>query len=183
MEQVTLKIIGIGPGLLMHNPANMKSNSQGVGSKKIPKPEDEAEAAAYRLPGGQLYGPGEGFRSGIIRYACSGRRIARRSARTVVSGALFLTSDVCPLLDANGEPITEYEIDSRRAVVQRQGIVRNRPHIREWQTTVDYEFDTEFVTADIVLELQNIAGKIAGWLDYAPRSKGPFGRYVAEIVG
>jgi len=182
METLNLQIVGVSP-LLMNNPASMSNGSKGVGTKKIPTPEEEAALKVYRHDVGGLFIPSDGFRRGIIKRACSGRRIGKRYASAVVPGALFLLHDRCDLVDPDtGEVIAEYEIDTRRAVIQGNGVLRSRPRVEKWATILNYEIDTDFLNSEVVLELQNMAGKIAGVGDYRPEKTGPFGRYTAEVA-
>lgn len=186
MEQLQLKITGIS-SFLMHSPRAMTSPGddpkKSIKTKKILPPKDEAESYTDRLPDGQLYCPSIGFRVGIIRRAAKGRRVGKLAATTVIPGALFLTVERCPFVHPEtNAPISEYEVDIRRAVVQRQGIRRARPLIREWSCVVEYEYDLDFITGGVVVELQNIAGKIAGVGDYRPEKGGSFGRYYVEVI-
>ena len=184
METVQLLINGISP-ILMHNPAAMGStDNAAMKVKSIPTPEDEAEASSYRLADKQLYMPTEGFRLGILKKSVQGRKIGKRYASSVVAGALFLINDRMPLFNpANGrEPVMDYEIDIRRVVIQGAGIRRARPRVWPWGGVLDYEYDPDFIGRDVVLELQEIAGKLAGIGDSRPQKTGSFGRYSVEIV-
>ena len=183
LKPISFQIVGVY-ALLMNNPASMQGgNDKGAKAKKIPTPEEEAKTKVYRLDDGQLYFPSEGFRRGIIKRACAGRKIGKFYATSVVPGALFLLNDRSPLVDPEtGVLITEYAIDTRRAVIQKAGIMRSRPRIEHWSTTVNYEIDPDFLDEATVLDLQNIAGKIAGIGDYRPEKTGPFGRYYAELI-
>ncbi|KKL28227.1 hypothetical protein LCGC14_2377250 [marine sediment metagenome] len=181
MEQISFKITGI-TALLQNNPASMRRSGTGLSQKSIPTPEEEAESKVFKEADGQLYVPAAGFRFGIIKRACTGRRLQKRSASSVVSGALFLLSDRCPLTNGNGKPVTEYEIDCQRAVVQRQGIIRARPRIPNWSTEVQYEYDDDFLSAEIIEELQTLAGKISGLGDFRPDRGGANGRYSVEKI-
>ena len=183
MELIRLRITGISP-LLMNNPESMGGGpSKGLGTKKIPTPEEESAAKVYRNGDGQLYFPADGLRNGIIKKACPGRRIGKRYASAIVPGALFLTQEKLLLIHPKThKPITKYEIDIRRCVVQGQGVRRARPKIMKWGGIVTYEFDPDFLPGDTVVELQSIAGKLAGLGDYRPQCGGPFGRYTVELI-
>lgn len=188
---VALQIIGLSP-LLMHNPVKMETGGSGIAGSKIPEAAIEAEQNAYRNPDDSLYIPSEGFRSGVINRACTGMKIAKKAASGIIRATFFLLHDRCSLIcPETGNPITEYEVDSRRAVVlsnrRKAGVVRSRPRIRKWATEVSYEVDLDWwddvtVAASHMLELQNRAGKLAGVGDYRVECNGPFGRYRAEII-
>ena len=176
------RIVGLS-GLLMNNPASMKS----AGSK-IPTPEKEAEEKVYRLDSGQLYIPAIAFRSSIIGRGggASGRKFGKYTANSRVAAGVSMVDgeDKCLLVSPNGKPkpIKDYEIDIRRAVVNGAGIRRARPYIAEWATVVCFEVDEDFVTAEQLEELLNISGRVAGVMDFRPQCKGWFGKYRAELI-
>ena len=185
MEIVVFKIVGLSP-LLQHNPRTMGSagKRESLGTKVIPTPEEEAEAGTYRLPDGQLYVRSDAFRGSIIGRggAASGRRIGKATANSRVAAGLFMPEPECPLHHPKtGKPIHDYEIDTRRALVQGNGVLRSRPMIRDWACDLVCEIDELFITIDQVLELLNIAGKVAGVGDFRPQCKGVFGRYAATL--
>jgi hypothetical protein len=181
METVRFRIHGISP-LLMNSPKGMKRGGGGsVSTKQIPTPEAEAESKVYRLPDGTLYLPAIQFRGALLN-AGKGRRIGKRGAMAVAAGAVFVTTDVVPLIDADGDSITDYEVDVQRVVVQGQGVMRARPLLRDWGCEIDFEIDTDFITADMAGEMLSIAGRIVGVGDYRPQHMGPYGRFEAKKV-
>lgn len=185
MGTINFEVSGLAPGLLMHSPAAMRGGNGGPakpGVKHIPSPEDEAEAGCYRMPSGQLYIPTTAFRSSIMG-GLSQMKMGKLSARQVFASSLYLLDDTCPLFKPETlEPIKEYEIDARRAVVQRQGITRCRPHVPVWYTRVTFEFDDELMNPEAILDAFTRAGKVVGVLDYRPQKGGPFGRYTVSRV-
>ena len=202
MGTLRLLVTGISP-ILMNNPASMRSTDDTkMKVKTIPTPEDEAESKVYKLADGQLYFPTEGFRLGILKKAVQGRKIMKRFASAVVAGALFLTHDRMPLFDPSvdldaevpntvspeevaemeARRVMDYEIDIRRVVIQSAGIRRARPRVWPWGGILEYEYDLDFINPEIVLDLQRIAGKLAGVGDYRPQKTGSFGRYSVRIV-
>lgn len=202
MGTLRLLVTGISP-ILMNNPASMRSTDDAkMKVKSIPPPEEEAETKVYRMADGQLYFPTEGFRLGILKKAVQGRKIGKRFASAVVAGALFLTNDRMPLFDPEVDlevespnhvspetvvgmeerKITDYEVDVRRVVIQSSGIRRARPRVWPWGGILDYEYDLDFITPEVVLNLQRIAGKLAGVGDYRPQKTGSFGRYSVRAI-
>jgi len=187
IEQVTFKITGISP-LLMHSTEGMKApgGKQGVKIKEIPSPQEEAETACYRLKNGQLCIPTINFRGSIIGKGggASGRRIGKSTANSRCAAGLMINDKFteCPLYHPKTrKPITDYKIDIRPVVIQRNRIMRARPCISEWACDLIFDIDTDFVTVDQVLELLNISGRVSGVCDFRPSCKGWFGKYKAEI--
>lgn len=179
---VTYRVTGTSP-LLMHSPASMsKAKDGGPKAKHIPTPEEEAEAGAYRMADRQLYFPATGFRSSLVSGG-KGRKIGKSFATTLLAATVFETTIAVPLIDpTTKEPLFDFLIDTRRAVVQRQGISRSRPLLGEWEGLVEFEYDTDFLKVDWISEVFEVAGKIVGVGDYRPEKRGRFGRYSVELV-
>jgi hypothetical protein len=184
MVEATYRIVGISP-LLLHNPAGSMEagGKKGVGTKKIPTPEDEAEAGTYRTESGQLYLKSISFRSALLE-ACKGRRIGKIGAKAVLGGSVFNTDEICPLVDPKtGKPVKTYRINAMRAVIQKKNaVIRHRPQIDAWATEVRFEIDGDLVSTEVVTELLGMAGRMAGVGDYRPQRGGPYGRFTAELV-
>jgi hypothetical protein len=181
MPTITIHVEGIS-ALLLHNPAGMRPSEQQLGRKTIPTPEDEAEAGTYRLPNGQLYLPTPAFRSCLVS-AGKGRRFGKTAATTIIKGAVFPSDEVTPLITPDGDPLHDYEIDMRRAVIQRAAVVRCRPKLPKWAADVHFDVDEEFISDTQVRELFAIGGRVVGVGDYRPEKAGPFGRFTVAGRG
>jgi hypothetical protein len=192
MQLVKLKVTGVG-SILMHNPESMRGGDDaGVlqrGGKKIPPPYEEAKAGLYVLPNGQLYIKSDAFReAGLI--ASSDIRDPTRKGRTTMtrrfSASVFLVTEYCLLYRPEGKPITnadeDWEIDRRRVVVQKNGILRARPKISQWACIVEFEYDEGTIDPNLIMAVMAQAGKYPGVLDYRVGKKGPFGRFTAELA-
>jgi len=174
MQLVVIEVEGVSP-LLLHNPAGMRPASDSLGRKNIPDVEVEAEAGTYRLPDGQLALPTPAFRSCLVSGG-KGRRFGKTAATTIIKGAVFAADEFTPLCDPDGTPAHTFDIDMRRAVVQRAAIVRARPKLAKWAATVRFEIDDEFISEQQVREVLAIGGRTIGVGDYRPEKAGPFGR-------
>src|SRR4030095_2562446 len=170
--------------LLMHNPAAMSKNghSKGLGTKIIPTAEEEAKASRYLTDDGKFWVPTQGFKSCLVSGA-TGRRINKRAATSVLKGTVFPVEDRVIILDAKGKPMSgdNYEIDTRRAVVDKSGIPRSRAKVSGWSCKLQLELD-ELITDDLVEECLNMGGRTVGILDYRPEKGGPFGRFTAKLM-
>lgn len=185
MELIRYQVDGIS-ALLMHNPAAMAQRSTGLGRKTIPTPAEEAEASAYRMEDGQLYIPTTGIRAAMID-GLAGRRIGKLAAGRVLGSSLFVLDERTPLVDrASHRPLHDYEIDVRRVVVQKQGVLRARARINDWSCQVVFEYEPDFLSPAIVTEALNLGGKLVGVGDYRPKCPvgkgGPFGRFTAALL-
>lgn len=181
IETIKFQITGISP-LLMHNPSGMKrSDGTSINKKKIPTAEDEAEAGVYRDAKGIVF-PVIGFRSALL-YAVSGKKVGKRSARNVIAASVFNCDEFTAIIDpSSGKPVKEYVIDSRRAVVQGNGIIRSRPRFNAWALVLRLDIDTDLIAVQVVLENLNEAGLLAGVGDFRVEKRGWFGRFKAKII-
>jgi hypothetical protein len=181
--QIRAVIEGTSP-LLMHNPQGMSDEA-----KTIPKPAEEAERGAYRWLDGQLFIPATAVYGAI----CNGgsglkyRNIpqTRYGSRKLLGASITPLADGFGLEDQDGEPITAYEVDVRRALLRngakKVGVLRARPLVPAgWRTTLLLEYDPSSVGEAIVQVISDAlvqGGLVAGLLDYRPQLGGPFGRF------
>jgi hypothetical protein len=171
----------------MHNPAMMRSN-QGPqrGGRVIPSPYDEARAGLYVNGENQLYLKSDMFREAALAAAKS-FKLGRGTLTNKFAAAVFLCSEHCPLFWAGTDkPITaaddDWEIDTRRVVIQKAGILRSRPKITNWQCPLEFEVDEEIIpNLQVIEDVMRSSGKFPGVGDYRVGKKGPFGRYTAEL--
>ena len=181
-EQATFKIVGMEPGLLTHNPQSMGMPNQGAKTKKIPKPEEEAETGLYLDEEGHFCFHKIGFRSSLLN-SLSYKKVGKKAANVVFAAAVFVDEELIVLRDPDTwEPLTEYLIDTRRAMVVGRGIMRSRPKFPRWGCDLEYKVNTDLVTVEQVLEEQIEAGQIIGVGDFRPAKKGFFGRYIVELI-
>lgn len=154
--------------LLMHrwNCEAVEEKSKAAKGSKAKK-TDDIESYVYRTEDGELAIPGEYLRQAIIHAAKYRQdpRSPRKSAMDLFKAALV----VDPLVASLGTKEWDY-IDTRRVVVQRSGINRSRPALRagwmaEFSITV---LLPEYVSAEILLEVLNTAGRLIGVGDFRP---------------
>jgi len=190
-----VKIMGLSPLLThsskgMHHRSEPKAEGEGESTKtkEVQSIEEEAEEGAYRLSSGQLYVPGSAVREALVT-ACQGYQIKvsgksrEQPLWKVMAASVFLPQAELPLF-RDGERIMEYEIDLRRVVVGRAGVVRARPLIRlPWEMEVDIEYDAgQWRTVGMILEMLNNAGRFPGLLEFRPEKGGTFGRFEAQAI-
>jgi hypothetical protein len=180
LELIKIKITGIFP-LLTHSPKGMK-REEGIKTKKIPSVEDEVESGIYRDEKGNICIPSCAFRSSLLN-GLKNKKIGKSSAISVFQAAVFNVDELSILINPKtGEPIETFDIDSRRCIIQRQGIIRNRPRFNEWGCYLYVQIDTSILTPEQVVENLNNSGMIIGVGDFRIEKRGPFGRYSAELV-
>lgn len=181
LQVFRFKVTGLLP-LLTHNPAGMGAQSNGPKTKKIPTKEEEAKQGLYIDADGNFCLPSMAFRSSFLN-GLKNKRIGKASAISVMQAAIFNVDEFCVLIDPDTEkPLTDYTIDSRRAIVQRQGITRNRPRFEKWGCYLNLDIDLDITQAEQVEENLNVAGQIIGVGDFRIERRGIFGRYKAELM-
>jgi hypothetical protein len=186
-HEATFRGVGYTP-LLMHSSAAMQTGGAKV--KRIPSPEEEAKAGLY-LKDGKLYVPFVAIRNCTVKGARN-LKIGKQSAGTFLAGTILNVDLDAPCFLQNpktGKALTEkdYVIDTRRAVVQGQGVLRSRAKIMEWAFMVSFSLDTSAVSKpeeldDLLLTCLNRGGQFVGICDYRPEKGGPFGRFRAEKI-
>ncbi len=192
IEVASFRIEGISP-LLMHSPKAMRSAassngaSRGSASKQIDPPEIEARKALYSLPNGRLYIGSDAVRNACLTASRDFRDESRRGRASFFkrfSAAVFAAEPEYLLERPDGTPITdaegEWEVDIRRVMVQRNGVLRARPSISPWAATIRFEVDTDIIPTSamrVLVEILNAAGRYPGLYDYRPEQGGSFGRF------
>lgn len=187
LEEKTLEftIKGRSP-LLMANPINVMMEADQAKKVRAKRTkEEEAEILTYRMDAtgkekkGQLAFPAMGVRGSMMR-ALTGVRVKKLSASTLLGGSIFMKDDgeFFPIYGFGMEPLFDYEIDLRRVVIQKQGIIRARPKLAEWVLPCSFKYypdvlkDLDFIQQAIVE-----AGLRIGIGDYRPDKKGWFGTF------
>lgn len=178
-------LTGITP-LLQHAPTAMRPAGTSGRTKNIPTAEDEAARAVYRNADGNLFLQAIAVRNCMLNGASRGDyRIGKKSLKALLSAGLMIEPVEIPLL-RNGAPISEYEIDIRRAVVQRNAVLRARPLIAvPWEAQCDVLVDAGLFTLvaglSQIQDLFSFAGRFIGVGDYRPEKTGWFGQFAAVL--
>lgn len=192
-EEYKLKALGEGlTPLMMANPSSMDKRiiEEIIRIKQIPKPEAEAEAAAYRCPDGTLGIPARCVRACILGAAPNLKIGGRAASRVLKESIGFFPplegDELFPLEDLDKKPISNYEIDIRRAVIQGSGIMRARPKIMPWRfrptlkLTVTAGTDIEGFRRGL-FQVFNRAGTFPGILDGRPEGKKGYGLWFGKF--
>jgi len=174
MRMFDVCIEGSSP-ILLHNPIGMvRSSAAKSGSKSIPTPEEEAEASCYWMPDkSSLMFPGDNIGSAMVRVA-PGYKANRKPLTAFVAGSVQIVPEHVPF------GTTKYLIDTRRAVVQRQGILRSRAKLPEWTLNFEMHVDDDFPVRELSILRQMLeeTGRRIGLGDFRPEKRGRFGKFV-----
>lgn len=175
MRVIDVTIEGTKP-LLQHNPLGMQGKPA-AGKKSIPTPVEEADAGRYLMPdGSSLMEPAEHIHSAMI--AASGSyKIKRQSLSAFVAGSVEVAPEHIP------HGTLEFTIDTRRAVIQRNGVLRSRPKLWPWKLSFQLLVDQDFPVSDlgVLRQILEEAGRRLGIGDFRPQKKGKFGKFVVTL--
>jgi len=175
-NRCTVVLEGLFPGILLHNPAGMSVAKSA--KKSIPTAEEEAEASAYWTEDHtSLAFPAMNMRSGLVQ-ASAGWKVPsnkKLGLALVVAGDVSIEPYMIPF------GTIKYMIDTRRAVIQRQGILRSRALLPKWKLTFEVCWESQHLGTDfpqtILPELLERLGGTIGLGDFRPAKRGPFGRF------
>lgn len=146
-------------------------------------PREQATPKRYADTAGNLFIPGANLYACIIAagtFHKAGKSKLTTLKTSLIPAGLMIDDLICPLHSPTGEPITEWEVDSRSVVIPSSGgrIMCHRPRVDQWQCTFSCEIDTEMFSPNLIRLVIDDAGKKIGLGDYRPARKGPFGRFV-----
>lgn len=178
-ETLRVPIIGTTP-LLVHRFSEkakrlMLDNMQGRKSpKSVKNPEEEYEAAKYRLKDGRNGFPALAFKSATV----GGARFYHGLTMTGLKQTLFFRgepgSDGQQLVAIDGEPTMREDV----VRVGRGGTdLRYRPEFQEWSALLDVIYVTSLLTRASVLSLIDAGGMGVGVGEWRPEKDGDFGTY------
>lgn len=172
MQTIAITVEGTTP-ILLHNPAGMRPSE--AGKSVIPSPQVEAEASCYWLDDKRsaLAYPADNLKCAMIQVAPQ-YKAGKQRLTPFVAGSIYLEP---PMLSFG---TLKYEIDTRRAVVVRQGILRSRARIdKGWRLSFDMLVDDDFPVKelDVLKKILEEAGRRVGIGDYRPAKKGWFGKF------
>lgn len=162
-KNIEVTVEGTAP-LLMHKFTHEVKSSK---KKTNYDPIEEAEKGAYRNQDGQLYIPSEWFEGTLTNQAKEFKQ-GKKSYKDKIKSCIMIEPSEIILNEQS------YEIDARRAVVQRAAIIRWRPVFKKWSCTFTIKnIDPDMISSTLIKEMLETAGKYVGVGDYRPK----FGRF------
>jgi hypothetical protein len=176
----TFKVILQGKTpILLHSPSAMNGNRNGAkrGETHIPTPQEEAKASLYVMPDqSSIAFPSLNILRAAIT-ASTAWKISKKSIVPFMAGSVSVDEELVPFHTLN------FEIDTRRAVVQKAGILRSRAKLPAgWKLKFNLCVDDD-APAELCKLLPDIfaeAGRRVGIGDFRPERKGPFGKFEVE---
>lgn len=167
--RAVIEVTGVAP-MLFHrwNTEAVAEKAASAKGSKVKK-TDNVENYVYRTPEGFLGVPGLNFTAALqeaARYE-SDPRSPRKSLRDLIKASVIPLDIVAPLIPKT--KTWDYE-DKRRAPVQRQGITRVRPAMKEgWKLAFTVLVTLpHYVNPEMLAKLSTSAGLLAGLCDHRP---------------
>lgn len=174
-----------GTAALLFHAWNNEAVAEKAAAKKgsETKKTDNVESYVYRdsdgsicLPGQYLVGSLTDPRNGAAKYR-QDPRSPRKSALDLFRAGVAALTELAPIIPVGkDEPTINWDyLDSRRAMVQRNGVTRVRPaFLSGWSTTVQLACLTpEYISPADLLDTLTKAGMLVGVGDFRPT----FGRF------
>lgn len=178
--KVTIR--GNGSGILLNNPATALG-VQPSPRRRILAPEEEAKLRLYWTEdGGSLGFPAYNFHRGLIASAVGWKLPSNRK----VALPPFIAGDVSvePAMLPFGTK--KYEVFTCRAVVNRQGVLRARPWLKDWKLVFELRWESQHLGTDfhesLLPDLLVRLGSSLGIGDFRPQKNGTFGRFSVESI-
>lgn len=182
---ISVTIRGVTPLLMNRFTADkaVKEDGTPVMSGEPGTPREQAAVKRYYDDNGHLFIPGASIFACLIaagKFQKVGKSKLTTMKTSLVPAGLAVEELDCLLHTPEGDPIADWEVDSRSVVVPSTGgrIMCHRPRIDRWDCTYTLDIDSEMFTENVIRKLVDDGGKKIGLCDYRPSRKGPFGRYV-----
>ena len=170
----TVSITVEGAADILFHRWNVESVNAKAGAAKgsAAKKTDDVESYVYRNDKGDIAIPGEYFRMSLVRASKFKQdpRSPRKSAMDLYKAGVVAITPLATL----GVKTWDY-LDTRRVVIQRNGVNRTRPAVKAgWRCSFELMVNLpEYIDRNALRETVELAGRLIGVGDFIPT----FGRY------
>ncbi len=173
MKTYNVTITGISP-LLMNRPSMLIGDISKEKTQANILPREQASEKIYEIDG-KLYQPETHIKGSLVE--------AGKNQKVVGKGKATYSKIVGYAVEVNPYEIIhkkqKWEVFSVLAVnpnTKGRNIL-HRPILKEWELDFEVTFDEEQVSAIVLKEIFERAGKIVGIGDWRPAKKGRFGKF------
>lgn len=143
-------------------------------------PREIAQEHAYQDPKTkQCYLP-SGYVTGAFSYAAAEYKQtgSKKSYKAIAAGIFRPTSEMIQLIDAENNPITDFEVDIRKGTNFTAGAVAIcRPRFDKWEAEFFIQLNTDLISPDMALQILSDAGIRAGVGSFRVQKSGWFGQF------
>jgi hypothetical protein len=183
--EIRIQIAGTTPLLMnrFHDEAQLAAGTGGraaslAGDKGTPR--EQAEKKLYRDAEGVVGIP----QPNIMRCIIDGGsffKAGRNKVTTIKSSLIPACVDIHGVMLPLSSP-EPWQVDTRAVRIPSTGgrVLCYRPVFHEWALEFSLELDESILTARLLREIVDAAGKRIGLGDFRPACKGPFGKFVVS---
>jgi hypothetical protein len=181
MRTIQIRIEGITP-LLVHRfgeQAEQARRTRRIEATEV-DPRAEATRHAYIADDGTFYFSAFAIPNSMGAAGASHKaRGTRKTLRFVVPSAVRVTTDRITIMNGNGSPAPDFEVDSRPVTIPatKGRIMRHRPRWDKWSAEFDLVVNDELLDPATAHVLLAEAGLSIGIGDFRPEKRGPFGTF------
>ena len=181
MKTIEVEIRGNTP-LLIHKFAEQAE--QGKATRRVMvdsmNPRDEATKNAYIAQDGTYYFNAFSVPATMANAGVNHKmRGSRKTLKFVVPSAVRMEADTVTILDENGKPAKNFEVDSRPVTIPatKGRVMRYRPRFDQWGAKFRLLLNDQMLSSEDAHRLLNEAGESMGIGDFRPEKRGPFGTF------
>ena len=183
MKRIEVEIRGTSPLLIKRfgDAEQVEKTTRRVRVQENYDPRIEATKNAYIAPDGTFF-----FSSFAISNAMGNagsshkQRGSRKTLRYVVPSAVRMESDTVTILNGDGGPAKDFEVDSRPVTIPatKGRVMRHRPRWNCWSAKFTLLINDDMLDPQTAHQLLNEAGQGIGIGDFRPEKRGPFGTFL-----
>ncbi len=186
MKTIEIEIRGLTP-LMQHKMPhevllglipNDKTGKKKV--KEILTPREIAEKHVYLNDSGRFCIPMTYLTGAFIAASSEYKQkdSSRKSLKSIAGGVFRPMSGDAEILDFDGNPVKDFEVDIRKATNHQRGAVAAiRPRFDRWMVKTTFRIDDSLVPAEMVHQILEDAGRRIGIGSYRVQKQGWFGQY------
>lgn len=185
MKTIKVKISGTTP-LLQHKMTEEELFGLlgAKGSRKKDKedltPREIAQKYAYQRKDGTCFIPAEYIVGAFAHVAgdYKQKNSIRKSIKSIAKGIFQPTKGEYDLCDKEGNALTNFEIDVRKATNHQRGAVAVcRPRFDDWHVTAEFMVDDSLVALETVQQILEDSGRRSGIGSFRVSRGGYFGQF------
>lgn len=173
MKNYKVTIQGTSP-LLMNRPSSLIGDISKERTQKDISPEVQAKDKLYEIDG-KLYQP-ETHIKGCLVEAGKDQKVVGKGKSTY-SKIIGYAVEINPFeIIHKKQKWTVFSVLAVNPSTRGRNLL-HRPMLKEWELDFEISFDEEQVSAQILKEILDRAGKFVGIGDWRPSKKGRFGKF------
>ena len=173
MKIYNVTISGITP-LLMNRPSSLIGDISKERTQKDISPEEQAKTKLYEIDG-KLYQPETHIKGSLVEAGKDQKVVGK--GKSTYSKIVGYAVEINPFeIVHKKQKWTVYSVLAVNPSTKGRNML-HRPMLKEWDLDFKVTFDEEQVSASILKEIFERAGKFVGLGDWRPAKKGRFGKF------